>query len=55
MIFYERGTLAANVGLNEVDDPEVLKMIKYDYAKNYVDIRNHAPIICGSVVKKMFG
>lgn len=55
MIFYERGTLAANVGLTEIEDPEILKMIKYDYAKNYVDIRSSTPIICGTVISKQFG
>lgn len=52
MIFYERGTLAANVGLTEIDDPEILKMMKYDYAKNYVENRNSSPIICGTIVNK---
>lgn len=34
LVFYQRGALAANVGLKEIDDPEVIRMIKYDHAKN---------------------
>lgn len=51
-IFYERGTLAANVGLTEIDDPEVLKLLKYDYSRNKIELRNTTPYIFGTLVTK---
>lgn len=52
MIFYERGTLAANIDLTEIDDPEILKQLKYDYKRNKIGLRNMTPYIFGSLVNK---
>jgi len=51
-IFYQRGILAANVGLTEINDPEMLRLLKYDYSKNKIELRNTAPYIFGTVVSK---
>lgn len=51
-VFYERGTLAANVGLTEIDDPEMIKLLKYDYSRNKIELRNSSPYIFGTVVNK---
>lgn len=52
MIFFERGILAQNNELKEITDDKVLKMLRYEFNKDYLKSRSMTPQICGTIIQK---
>lgn len=51
-IHYERGVLACNRELIEIKDTKILKELRYQYEKDYLENRSETPMICGTVVSR---
>lgn len=51
-IHYERGVLATNKELVEIKDPLLLKELRYQYEKEFLNNRTETPIICGTIVNR---
>lgn len=52
MIFFEKGILAQNPELVEIQDLNFLKQLKDDFNRNYINYKSMTPYICGTVVNK---
>ena len=52
LIFFERGVLAQNRELTEITDEAVLRDLKYDFNKDFLNNRTMTPLISGSFVNK---
>ena len=51
-IHYQRGILAQNKDLIEINEREIIDGLKYQFNKDYLSHRNTTPLISGSIVNK---
>ena len=51
-IYYERGLFSSNHDLTEIHDEAILKMLEYDFNKNFTIYRTETPLIFGGIINK---